>query len=40
MNTILNKIYLTVGIWKTWYYKKLLAIENDQVKCGSYSLLF
>ena len=24
-NIILNKIYITVGIWKTWYYKKLLS---------------
>ena len=24
-NIILNKIFLTVGIWKTWYSKKLLS---------------
>ena len=24
-NIIPKKIYLTVGIWKTWYYKKLLS---------------
>ena len=31
---------LLVGICKTSYYKKLLAIENNQLKCGDYSLLF
>ena len=32
---------LMVGICKTSYYKKLLAIENNQLKCGDYySLLF
>ena len=35
-----NKIYLKVGIWKTWYYKKLLSNRNNQVKCGCFSLLF
>ena len=34
-----NKIYLTVGIWKTWYYKKLLSNRKES-KCGDYSLLF
>ena len=24
-NIIPKKLYLTVGIWKTWYYKKLLS---------------
>ena len=24
-NKIPNKIYLTVGTWKIWYYKKLLS---------------
>ena len=27
-NIIPNKIYLTLGIWKTWYYKKLLSNRN------------
>ena len=40
MKTIIpNKIYLTVGIWKTWYYKKLLGIRKES-KCGDYSFLF
>ena len=38
--SLVNKIYLTVGIWKTWYYKKLLTRENNQLECGDYSLLF
>ena len=29
-----------VCIWKTWYYKKLLTIENNQFKCSDYSFLF
>ena len=28
-----------VGIWKTWYYKKLLTIENNKLECGDYSLI-
>ena len=27
-NLIPKKIYLMVGIWKIWYYKKLLTIEK------------
>ena len=39
-NIIPKKIYLMLGIWKTWPYKKLLTIENNQRKCSDYSLLF
>ena len=40
MKTIIaNKIYLTVGIWKTWYYRKLLSNRKES-KCDDYSLLF
>ena len=39
-NIIPKKIYLVIGIWKTWYYKKLFKTENDQLKCGDYSLLY
>ena len=40
MKTIIaNKIYLTVSIWKTWYYRKLLSNRKES-KCDDYSLLF
>ena len=39
-NIIPKKIYLMLGIWKTWPYKNLLTIENNQCKCSDYSLLF
>ena len=40
MKTIIaNKIHLTVGIWKTWYYRKLLSNRKES-KCDDYSLLF
>ena len=38
-NIIPNKIYLTVVIWKTWYYKKLLSNRKES-KYGDYYLLF
>ena len=36
-NIIPNKIYLTVGVSKTWYYKKMLCSRKES-KCGDYSL--
>ena len=33
-NIIPNEIYIMVGLWKAWYYKKLLSNGKNQLSGG------